>query len=197
MKKGQIWTSAVLYIVLGVIAISIVLSAGVPLINKIKDKNTIIQTKELLLDLDNIFREVRDEGPGSRRVIQPFVIKDGKFFINTSTNAVNNKIEDKIQWELKTSALITEPCGKTFKECNDNNLIIKEGQLSIYETNTIVDNEYIVHLELDYTDVGFLNVKSGLGKDSPLIGKFSFTIENGGIYPNRQTNLPNLDITIN
>src|SRR3989344_3282188 len=197
MKKGQIWTSAVLYIVLGVIAISIVLSAGIPLINKIKDKNTIIQTKELLFDLDNVVREVRDEGTGSRRVIQPFTIKDGKFFINTTANAAG--IENKIQWELKTSTLFVEPCGKTKRDCETNNLIIKEGSLNIYQTSTIIDNEYVVHLELDYNNIGFLNMKSSLGKDSPLIGKFSFTIENGGVDTSRVpvTSLPNLDITIN
>jgi len=60
MKKGQIWISAVLYIALGVVAISIVLSAGVPLINKIKDKNTIVQTKDILFAVDNIIRKVRE-----------------------------------------------------------------------------------------------------------------------------------------
>lgn len=192
MKKGQIWTSAVLYIVLGVIAISIVLSAGVPLINKIKDKNTIIQTKELLLGLDNVIREVRNEGPGSKRVIQPFVIKDGSFFINT-TNGQN-----KIQWDLKTKAIFAEPCGKTKADCISNKLIIKEGPLNIYETNTIVEEEYIIHLELDYTSVGFLSINSGIGKDSPLIGRFSVIIENTGVDTTRNppTNLPNLDITI-
>lgn len=193
MKKGQIWTSAVLYIVIGVITISIILSAGVPLVNKLKDKNTIIQTKELMLDLDKVIREVRNEGPGSKRVIQPFVIKDGNFFINTTNN------ENKIQWILKTSAVFVEPCGKTKADCLSNNLIIKEGPLSIYETDTIVEDEYIINLELDYAGVGFLKMKEGLGKDAPLLGRFSFIIENSGADITRSppTNLPDLDITVN
>ena len=82
------WISAVLYIALGTVAITIVLSAGVPVINKIKDKNTIIQTRDIMLSLDNIIREVRDEGTGSRRVISPFTIKGGSMFIKDNENKI-------------------------------------------------------------------------------------------------------------
>ena len=185
-KSGQIWISAVLYIALGVVAISIVLSAGVPIINKIKDKNTIVQTKEILFTLDNIIREVRDEGPGSRRVIQPFIIKDGNLFIDSSNN--------KIIWELQTATVFVELCGRTKTECEDNELIVKEGPLQIYETTTIVEDENIVHLELSYKDVGFLDVISDAGRNSPLIGRYSVTIENAGIDPAKNTNLPDIEI---
>lgn len=188
--KGQIWISAVLYIAIGVVAISIVLSAGVPLINKLKDKNTIIQTKDLLLNLDNTIREIRDEGPGSRRVIQPLVIKDGDLFFNISSNM--------IQWSLKTSAVFVEPCGKSKLECSNNKLIVREGPLEMFETSTIIENEYVMHLEANYNDLGFLVMKTDVGKNSPLSGRYTLTIENSGVDTSRNppVNLPDLSISV-
>ena len=46
-KKGQIWVSTVLYMALGLIAISVILSAGIPMINRMKERNTIIESKEI------------------------------------------------------------------------------------------------------------------------------------------------------
>ncbi len=190
MKKGQIWISAVLYIALGVVAITIVLSAGVPVINKIKDKNTIIQTRDIMLALDNVIREVRDEGTGSRRVINPFTIKGGSMFIKDG--------ENKIAWEMKTNVVFVQPCGKDRATCEREDLIIKEGPVEMYETTTIVESEYIMHLELSYANVAFLEVTSDIGKNAPLLGKYNLKIENKGVDEERQpaTNLPDIAITL-
>ena len=194
-KNGQIWISAVLYIALGVVAITIVLSAGVPIINKLKDKNVIVQTKNILLSLDNTIREVRDEGPGSRRVINPFVIKSGSLFIKPEENKPNDNM---IVWDMKTSAVFVELCGKTKKDCEDADLIIKEGPVLMYETTTIVENEYIMHLELNYENIALLDLTSDTGKNAPLLGKYNLKIENAGINDKRtpQTNLPDILIKI-
>lgn len=193
-KKGQIWISAVLYIALGVIAITIVLSAGIPIINKIKDKNTIIQTKDILLSLDNVIREVRDDGPGSKRVIQPFIIKEGDLLI---APLVSNSNENKIKWSLKTNTIYAEPCGKTKDDCMTNNpeFIIKEGSLEIYQTNTLVEDEYFINLELGFEKIGFLNVISDIGKNSPLLGRYSLIIKNAGLSSGKQ--LPDIEIEVN
>jgi hypothetical protein len=184
MKNGQIWISAVLYIALGIVAITIILSAGVPVIEKIKDKNTIIQTKEILFAVDNLIREVRDEGPGSRRVIQPLVIKDGSLFIKQNQNM--------IIWELKTSSVFVEPCGKNKDECLSKELVIKEGPMEIYQLTTIVEDEYIVKLELNYDSIGNLVLESETGKGSALIGRYTMTVENKGISEGK--NLPDIGI---
>ncbi len=68
-KKGDVWVSAVLYIALGMVIITIVLAAGLPLVTKMKDKNTVAQTKRVMLSIDDNLKEVATEGPGSRRVI--------------------------------------------------------------------------------------------------------------------------------
>ena len=44
-KKGDIWISAALYTALGLILITVILSVGMPFVNKIKDRNTVLQTK--------------------------------------------------------------------------------------------------------------------------------------------------------
>ena len=45
MKNGQTWISAVLYIALGTILLTIILAAGLPVINNLRDKNVVIQTQ--------------------------------------------------------------------------------------------------------------------------------------------------------
>ena len=57
-KKGDsTWISAVLYFGIGIIIISILLAAGTPVVNRIRDKNTILQTKETMSNLDDNIRE--------------------------------------------------------------------------------------------------------------------------------------------
>ena len=81
-KKGDIWVSAVLYIALGMVVITIILSAGMPLINKMKDKNTIVQTKDLFFNLNANIETVANEGLGSKRFISTFLISSGDMKID-------------------------------------------------------------------------------------------------------------------
>src|SRR3989344_3360128 len=111
-KKGDIWVSAVLYLTLGVIAIALILGAAIPLINKIKDRNTVAQTKEVLFTLDEAIRRVANEGPGSQRELSPFTINAGKLTIDQTAEV--------IKWELETEAVIQEP-----------NIELKEGVLTL------------------------------------------------------------------
>ena len=69
-QKGDIWISAVLYMALGIIILVIVLSVAIPVVNKIRDKNIALNTKELMFDLDRNIRIVYSEGTGSRRPIK-------------------------------------------------------------------------------------------------------------------------------
>ena len=67
MKKGQTWISAVLYIALGTVVLTIIIAAGLPVLNKLRDRNAVLQTKEVLFELNNVIRTVVSEGPGSQR----------------------------------------------------------------------------------------------------------------------------------
>ena len=79
--KGQIWISAVLYSALGIIIITIILSAGLPLINKIRDRNLVTQTKDIMRTLDDNIKKVANEGPGSKRFLSPLIIDGGELVI--------------------------------------------------------------------------------------------------------------------
>lgn len=155
-KKGQVWVSAVLYMALGVILISVILAVGVPAINKARDKAAITQTKEVFIKLDENIRAIYNEGPGSQRPIQ---IDIGRGQLDIDRNS------DVISWSLNTEALISQPDAQ-----------IKEGNLIIITNSTSIKEKYTVSLSLDYT--GILDLEYlGAGAFG---GSKSFLIKNNG-----------------
>ncbi len=170
-KRGFVWISAVLYIALGIVAISLVMTAGLPLINKMKDRNTILQTKELMHTIDKNIQQVRSEGVGSRRFLEPVIIKGGKLFIDDS------KDEEKIWWEMKTKAKIMEACEES--DPNKDKCTQSEGNLKMYAFYTPVEGEYLIKLELNYKNTINLEIKKGTGysSGSALVGKYALSIE--------------------
>src|SRR3990167_9519809 len=87
-KKGDIWISAVLYFGLGIVVLSLILAAGLPVINKLRDKNIIIQTKDIMFSLDNLIRDVARSGAGEQRAVN-LDIKKGQFLINNNHDTIN------------------------------------------------------------------------------------------------------------
>src|SRR3989344_7822865 len=100
MKKGVVWISAIIYMGLGIVAITLLVGAGVPIINKMRDKNTFYQTKELMHDIDKAIFEVVSEGPGSRRFLSPVNIRKGELFIK------DNLEGNVIKWKMETEAIL-------------------------------------------------------------------------------------------
>ena len=124
-KKGDVWVSAVLYFGLGIIVISLLLAAGLPAVNKLRDKNIIIQTKEVFQLMDKNIRDVVRGGPGSQRVIRVDV-KKGDFKIND----VNDK--EEISWEYNSKIAISEPGGAAPESTNPDKAVpVSEGNLKI------------------------------------------------------------------
>ena len=68
-KKGQIWISAVLYVLVIVALIIIVLEAGLPLLGRLKEKNSFNRVKDTLTALDSNIRQIAGEGQGSQRIV--------------------------------------------------------------------------------------------------------------------------------
>ena len=68
-KRGQIWISAVLYMAVGIIVISLILAVGVPVIKKMSDRHTLVQTEEMMASLDEIVRWVKGQGLGAQDVV--------------------------------------------------------------------------------------------------------------------------------
>lgn len=133
-KKGDVWVSAILYTALGVVLLTIILAAGLPAIQKMKDTYTARQTKDLMLTLDKNIKTVYHEGPGSQRTIT-LDIGRGDFVIDSFL--------ETITFSFQSSALISEIDAP-----------VEEGDLEILTTNSGVKGKYNVELKLDYLDSG-------------------------------------------
>jgi len=133
MRNGQIWISAVLYLALGIIILTIVLAAGMPVIKNMKDKYTLTQTKEIMVTLDDNIRTVYSEGPGSQRPVK-IEIGKGDFLIDDE--------EDLINWSFISSLQISEL-----------NKEIKEDNLIIFTSSTGIEDQYKTDLRLDYSGI--------------------------------------------
>ncbi len=166
MKKGEIWISAVIYIGLGVIAITLLVGAGVPLLNKMRDRNAFLQTKEVMQIIDNSIRDVASEGPGSQRYLSPLEINKGYIEIPKSSNT--------IIWTMETKAVLQEP-GVSITDGNLE-LLLKE--------DSLIKDLYIAEIGLrGYTGDNIIIYVNGNpdGEVLGLNGKFAMTIKNNGI----------------
>lgn len=192
-KKGDVWISAVLYMALGVIVLTIVLAAGVPMIQKMKDKNSFAQAKTVFYTVNENMKEVINEGPGSRRFMSPFEIKSGEFDIDTTNN--------QVIWSMKTQAKMMEPsyyftdkpmeddpdcAGTTGIPC------FREGDLFLFAQETNIVDEYVANLKLSYNGIAHLQLESPF--TGPFAGTYSVSIEHTGTYTD---DLPNIKIKIN
>ncbi len=159
MKRGDTWISSVLYILLGLIVISILLASFLPLIDKMKDKNTFVQTKVLMSSLDDTIKETL-EGVGSQREF--FLdIQKGEFQIDS--------VKDEIRWKLFTKAKLME-----VKQDFEKN-VFKEGDLTVFADTT---EGYALNVVLDYGDMGIdLDTTPGI---LSLKGQSKLIIKNEG-----------------
>jgi hypothetical protein len=161
MKKGDIWISAVLYMALGIIVIALILAASLPLIEKIKDRNTVAETKNLLLSIDESIKTVAKEGPGSQRELSSLIIKKGQLDVRGT--------DDTITWQLKTSAPLMEP-----------DIPLKEGVLHLELKSTPVVDEYLMTISLEYENLLDLVLDSPY--QSPFMGQYSGLVLHNGTF---------------
>ncbi len=179
-KKGDVWISVVMYTAIGVIALTLILSAGLPLIQKMRDKNTVAQTKNLMTIVDENIRAVVGEGPGSRRFLSPFEIKAGDFYVDEDG--------ERVYWVLKTTAKMVEPRwdsngNPTLDANNDGEPDIpefREGSIRIYSNESIIVDEYLFVMGLDYSSYSDIKLESEFA--NPFKGLYSMTIENTGTF---------------
>lgn len=131
-KKSQIWISAVLYILVIVVALVLVLEAGVPLLNKLKDRTVFIQTKDTFLNLNQFVEEVSSGGKGSQRVL-PVEVKKGELTVE------NNKL----RWSMDTEATLIE---QRTKIDLGNVKIAANADVDAYEKNSslFLENKHLV-----------------------------------------------------
>ena len=68
-RRAQIWVSAILYILITVVAVIIILEAGNPIVNGLRDRTAFSKTKDAMQVLDQYIMDVAEGGPGSQRVV--------------------------------------------------------------------------------------------------------------------------------
>lgn len=152
-KKGDIWISAALYTALGIIMVTLILSVGMPFVNKLKERNTVLQTKNVMYEMDSVIHAVYNEGFGSRRPLY-VEIGEGDFLID--------EVNDRISWKIVSEEKLgIEP---------DLPNPIEEGSLKIKSKS--LGQGYEIELYLDYKDE--INLKSDF---KLLSGKYNLRIE--------------------
>jgi len=176
-RRGQIWVSAVLYIALGMVVISLILSAGVPLINKMRDRNTIAQTKRVMFDLDNNIKAVANEAKGSTRFLSPVDINSGQLLINQGDS-------NEIKWSMTTNNQLIEP-----------DIEFSEGDLNLKLQPTAIEGEYTMMLYLDYRNIN-VSLHTDSAYQNPFQGRFSFSIKNEYITTCDSTECPRVSIRV-
>ena len=156
-KTQQTWISAVIYIALGMVVLSIVLAAGMPVVNKLKDKTTVAQTKNIMHAIDKTIREIYNEGPGAQRT-RTIEVGKGDFKIDENS--------EFISWVLDSKYVESSP-----------GLTIKEGNLNINTEEPIVVGDYVLTLTLNYGDFLDLSLTdvSGIFR-----GRTTLTFRNAG-----------------
>lgn len=148
-KKGQIWLSAVSYVLITIIIIVLLLNTGLPLLEKVRDKSIYSRTKEVFLDLNEQIKDVQAEGPGSQRVI-PIEIPKG-------TLAVEN---NQIKWTMESKAKIIEPRTKILL----GDLIIGDDSfITLEDTREYLDEEFNELLASTWATTGTCNVRATSG----------------------------------
>ena len=97
-NKSQIWVSAVLYLLVTLVVMFIILDAGIPLVQNMRDKTIFTRTKDNFINLDQRMKTIIHSEPGSQEVI-PIDVKKGE--ITFTKNAM--------LWSMDTDANIIEP----------------------------------------------------------------------------------------
>ncbi|MBS3163070.1 hypothetical protein J4427_00050 [Candidatus Woesearchaeota archaeon] len=154
-KKADVWVSAVIYVGLVITILTIVLAAGLPVINRMRDKNTATETRDIMHELDSTIRDVIRDGPGAQRT--PIIkISKGEFVIN----------QDSVVWTLQNSKFMFSQSGEE----------VREGNLVVLTTNSPVEDQYVVQIALKIpTSVRLLpQIKT-------LSGQYSLLIKNNGV----------------
>lgn len=181
-KRGQVWVSAVLYILITTIIMIIVIEIGTPLLENLRDKAIFTKTKDNFLSLDKQLKSISSEGYGSQRII-PLEIQKGKVDVT----------ENGIRWEMKTDADIIEPgssiaLGDLIISSNSDVSAQKKGDSYILENTAILINFTSFGNETNWTSgadpnsvINYMEYKTSNGRlRQDMAGLTTFTVKNNG-----------------
>jgi hypothetical protein len=130
-RKAEVWVSAILYIMIITVVLVIVLNAGVPMLEEMKDKTVFTRSKNTFLALNEQIIDVSEEGTGSQRVV-PIEIEKGSLELN----------DGALKWNMRTDAKILE----SGQQIELGNLYITSNadvSARSYTSNYTLENTYL------------------------------------------------------
>lgn len=173
-KKGDVWVSAVLYFGLGIVVLTLVLSLGMPAVNRLRDKNVATQTKDVFATLDANIRQVARGGPGTQRVLELGLAKgevkvysaaNAEKAIDSTANANAKKVifgdslvdvTNRVVWTYQLKAALTEP---DLQVTEGNTKILTTGSKGTYNVRFWLDYEPTVYLKMEGANIISGNTK--------------------------------------
>ena len=180
-KKGDIWISAILYVVIIVVAIALILNTGLPIINQMKDKIAFTKARDTMINLDKHIEDIASEGQGSQRLV-PIEIGKGKLKVK----------DNKLVWEIDTESKIISSrtkidIGNLYIVSNANvqattytNSFILQTELGA--TDTTAGDIFLVNItrignETNWTSINTSGLINYIAyKNNTISGTFSFAI---------------------
>ncbi|MBI2142026.1 hypothetical protein HYU15_00875 [Candidatus Woesearchaeota archaeon] len=174
-KRADIWLSAVLYVLIVIIIMVIILEAGLPVLDRARDRSTFTRTKDTMTALDQHIVDIAGEGQGSQRVI-PIEVPKGD--IETK--------DGKLLWKLETSSKLIEPRSRI----DQGNLVIA-ADLDVaareYPDSYVLENSRILVNLTRFGSAGnwtgintsrLINYVESKAEGSRTAGVFKFLVQN-------------------
>ncbi len=166
MKKGAIWVSTVLYVLISLTILSVVFSVVKPKIDEARDRAIVEQSIIMLNDLDNAVKLAsQSTGTQLKREVK---ISNGDLFFNTR-NGMNNVTFILKQTNLKYSEIDSE---------------ITSGNLAILTKKSAQESgKYDLYITLKI-DISGKEIYSEISQLSPSPFPYSVFIKNNGTHIN-------------
>jgi len=139
-KKGVVWVSTVLYILISLAIIGIVIAALTPRINSAKDKATIEQTMIMLNSLDSTILQV-NQVQGTK-LENNFKMARGLLTIDANKN--------EISWQLDNSAY----------KYSEPGVLVTVGNIGAYTEQSQAGWKVTLTMEYNNMDIKFNNTDS-------------------------------------
>lgn len=185
-KKGDVWVSAVLYFGLGIVVLTLILSVGMPVVNRLRDKNIATQTKDVFSSLDSNIREVARGGPGTQRILQlqmqkgEMKVYDQRVHENVDNIKANAAAKEVMKLKIAEGTVLSSVPNRIVWTY-DGKAALSEPGLLVIEGNTKIltlggSGAYTVRYWLDYEPSIYLRMKGV----NTLTGGSQITIKNLG-----------------
>lgn len=121
-KSAEVWISVVIYTLVAILALSLLLGTGLPILNEMKERTIFSKTKDIMLQLDSHLTDLTSQGEGSQSSIS-FEVRDGKVLFEN----------DELIWEIEAKSPILSPRSSS----KLGNLVISSNaNIRAYETDS-------------------------------------------------------------